>query len=546
MQGNFLMKKLATFASDFRLGTLLSCSAAVLLTACGGSTDLGANPAQTAAAVESTVNASATVTDASNVADARADASATANPNEFVVKGYEGDPLAGAGSANGAAASAAAQEGQPRLLASVTSVGTGAASATTSAAASAQVTQMYQSLLGRAPDAAGLAYWSQAIANGMPASQVEASIRGSAEYASLHPASTGGVTTPATAYNYYVSPTGSDTAAGTKAAPFKTLARAAKAATKAGTTVWVAPGTYAGGIKTTANGTAAARIYWVSTTKWGAKVVPPSSSTTDSAWDNRGNYTSIVGFDIDGTNGGSGKAWTHGIYTGGSYGLIADNHIHHLATKVACTSAGGSAIGVDSYYHGVMTDVVSNVVNDIGPAGCTYVQGIYFSTSGSIKNNLVYRVGAVAIHLWHDATNVIITNNTAAASNFGMVIGGGDFYYTSAGANNVYVANNIVYDNKYGISEQGTTGKANQYRNNLVYKNTSYNFSLRNGLKDTGTVASDPLFAGYSRTAAAPNFHLSSSSPAIARGIATNAYPTDLDGKARNAATGYDIGAYQH
>ncbi len=361
------------------------------------------------------------------------------------------------------------------------------------------------------------------------------------------PADTGAaLTTPATTYNYYVSPNGKDTAAGTKAAPFKTLAQAAKVATKAGTTVWVAPGTYAGGIKTTANGTAAARIYWVSTTKWGAKIVPPSSSSNNNAWDNRGNYVSIVGFDIDGSTSGSGTKWTHGIYTGGSYGMIADNHIHHLARSVACTSAGGSAIGVDSYYHGVKTDVVGNVVNDIGPAGCTYVQGIYFSTSGTIKNNLVYRVGAVAIHLWHDATNVIITNNTAAASNFGMVIGGGDFYYTSAGANNVFVANNIVYDNKYGISEQGTTGKANQYKNNLVFKNTSYNFSLRNGLKDSGTVSSDPLFAGYARTAASPNFHLSSSSPAIGRGIATNAYPTDLDGKARNASTGYDIGAYQH
>ena len=34
-------------------------------------------------------------------------------------------------------------------------------------------------------------------------------------------------TTPATTYNYYVSPTGSDSAAGTKYAPFRTLARAA-------------------------------------------------------------------------------------------------------------------------------------------------------------------------------------------------------------------------------------------------------------------------------------------------------------------------------
>ena len=255
---------------------------------------------------------------------------------------------------------------------------------------------------------------------------------------------------------------------------------------------------------------------------------------------------SIIGFDVDGTNSGSGTKWTHGIYTGGSYGLIADNHIHNIAKSVTCTSSGGSAIGVDSYYHGVMTDVVSNVVNDIGPAGCTYVQGIYFSTSGSIKNNLVYRVGAVAIHLWHDANNGVITNNTATSSTFGMVIGGGDFYYTTAGANNVFVANNIVYDNVYGISEQGTTGTNNVYKNNLVYKNSTYNIKLQHGLVATATVSSDPLLVAYSRTATTPDFHLTSSSPAIGRGIATNAYPTDLDGKPRNSTTGYDIGAYQH
>jgi parallel beta-helix repeat protein len=194
----------------------------------------------------------------------------------------------------------------------------------------------------------------------------------------------------------------------------------------------------------------------------------------------------------------------------------------------------------------VKSDIVSNVVNDIGPAGCTYVQGIYVSTSGTIKNNLVYRVAAVGIHLWHDANNVKIINNTVTSSNFGMVIGGGDFYYTTAGANYVYVYDNIVFDNKYGISEQGTTGKYNSYKNNLVYQNSTYNISLKNGLVATGTVSSNPLFVAYSRTATTPDFHLTSSSPAIARGIATYVYPVDLDGKPRNSTTGYDIGAYQH
>ena len=350
-------------------------------------------------------------------------------------------------------------------------------------------------------------------------------------------------TIPTTPNNFYVSPTGSDTAAGTKAAPFKTLARAAKAATKAGTTVFVAPGTYAGGFKTSANGTAANRIYWVSTTKWGARIVPPASSTNNSAWDNRGHYVSIIGFDVDGSKLGSGTKWVHGIYTGGSYNVIEGNRVHHMATTIPCNSAGGSAIGVDSYYKGVKGDVIGNVVHDIGPAGCTYVQGIYHSTSGTIKNNIVYRIGSAAIHLWHDATDIQIVNNTVSSSVFGIIVGGGDFYFTKAGANNVHVHNNIVYDNKYGISEQGTTGKGNTYKNNLVTKNTTYNFQLRNSLTHTGTISSEPLFAAYSRTAATPDYKLTASSPAVGRGLATYAPKNDIDGKARGSSI--DLGAYQ-
>ena len=483
------MKKLVTFASDLRLNALLCCSATVLLTACGGGlTDTGNGQQAQTAAMTTNVDESAAngAAETPNTVDATTAQATEAASGNFELVGYDANPLAasttGATAQDSATAPATTADGAPHLLATVTSVNT------TSSMTS----------------------------------------------------------TPTTSYNYYVSPTGSDSAAGTKAAPFKTLARAAKAATRAGTTVWVAPGTYAGGIKTTVSGTSSARIYWVSTTKWGAKIVPPASSSNNNAWDNRGNYVSIIGFNIDGTNSGSGTKWTHGIYTGGSYTMIADNHIHHIAKTVSCTSAGGSAIGVDSYYYGVMGDVVSNVVNDIGPSGCSYVQGIYVSTSGTIKNNLVYRVSGAAIHLWHDATNVIITNNTATTSSFGLVVGGGDFYHSTAGANNVFVANNIVYDNQYGISEQGKTGTSNQYKNNLVYKNTTYNISLRNGLVATATVSSDPLLKAYSRTTTTPDFHLSTSSPAIGRGIATNAYPTDLDGKPRNSTTGYDIGAYQH
>ncbi|SHG98676.1 choice-of-anchor Q domain-containing protein [Massilia sp. CF038] len=338
----------------------------------------------------------------------------------------------------------------------------------------------------------------------------------------------------------YVSPNGNDSSAGSASAPFKTLARAARSAV-AGTTVYVAPGTYAGNLKTTANGTASARIRWVSTTTWGARIVPVSGSTIKVAWDNRGNYVDIIGFQIDGNN----SKWTSGIYNGGSYDLIKSNWVHHIAKGVSCTSAGGSAIGVDSYYHGVRSDVIGNLVNDIGPAGCRYVQGIYISTSGTVKNNVVYRVAEGGIHLWHDANNVIITNNTVVASHTGIIVGGGDFYHTAGPADYIQVRSNIVYDNAMGISEQGRTGTHNVYSNNLVARNSTYNWQLKNGLTHSATVSSEPLFVGYTRTGT-PDLRLTVSSPAIGRGSPIQAESSDFLGRPRNTSTGFDIGAYQH
>ncbi|MGZ8288842.1 MAG: DUF1565 domain-containing protein [Telluria sp.] len=349
---------------------------------------------------------------------------------------------------------------------------------------------------------------------------------------------------PDTPYKLYVAPAGSDNHPGTEAAPFRTIGRAARAA-QPGTTVLVAPGRYEGGFQTRASGTPSARIHYVSTEKWGASIVPPARSTSKMAWDNRGSYTDVIGFQVDGGAEQGGAQWRYGIYNGGSYSVIRDNWIHHVAQDVPCTSEGGSAIGADSYYRGVQSEVIGNLVHDIGPAGCHYIQGIYISTSGAVRNNVVYRVAQAAIHLWHDARDVIVSNNTVAASGTGIIVGGGDYYFTAAGADNVHVHNNIVFDNTYGISERGKTGKGNTYRNNLVYQN-KYNWTLKNGLVHHATVDAPPRFAGYAREGT-PDFRLDSGSPAIGKANGSPwVLPYDFDGKGRNAATGYDIGAYQH
>ena len=344
-------------------------------------------------------------------------------------------------------------------------------------------------------------------------------------------------------YNYYVATTGDDTNPGTSALPFQTILRASKVSLP-GTTVHVAPGVYTGGFKTTMSGIDGQRISYISSVPWAAKLVPPMSSESKSGWDNRGSYVDIVGFEIDGSASRNGLKWTHGIYNGGSHAVIKNNLVHHIAVDTPCTGADGAGIGVDSYFSGVRNDVIGNTVHHIGAPDCRFVQGINLSTSGSARNNVVHNIGGAAIQLWHDANNVTVTNNTVAASMTGILVGAGDFHHTKGPNDYTYVHNNIVYDNKVGISEQGQTGTHNTYRNNLVFQNSSADWQLRNGLTHTGTVAQAPQFVRYARKGSI-DFRLRSDSPAIGKGSEEHALLTDVAGKPRSKTTGIDIGAYQ-
>jgi hypothetical protein len=344
--------------------------------------------------------------------------------------------------------------------------------------------------------------------------------------------------------NLYVSPNGSDSNPGTEEEPFRTILRAAQIVTP-GTTVHVAPGIYTGGFRTAVNGSEEARIVYESTVKWGAKIVPPLNSSSSTAWENRGNFVDIIGFEVDGGQYQGGTKWLSGLYSGGSYVSIRSNQVHHIANDVPCESLGGAGIVVDGYYRGIKSEVTGNSVHDIGPDACRFIHGIYVSTSASVKNNVVYRVSGAGIHLWHDARDVLVKGNTVTASDIGIVVGGGDFYHTQGPDDHTFVFNNIVYDNRNGIMEQGSTGKNNAYRNNLVYQNSNGDWRLSEGMTHTGTINAPPGFMSYDRKGT-PDFHLGARSPAVGKGLRSmgDSSEQDFDGKPRGATV--DIGAVQH
>lgn len=355
-------------------------------------------------------------------------------------------------------------------------------------------------------------------------------------------ASTATAAAPAS-YHFYVASNGSDANPGTAARPFETIVRASRVALP-GTTVHVAPGTYAGGFRTTMNGSPGRRISYISTVRGGARLVPPRGSLTKMAWENRGHHVDIVGFQVDGRHSHGGVRWTYGIYSAGSDSQIRNNHVHHVGQDVPCTSAGAAGISVDSYYKGHLSTVTGNTVHDIGPTDCRFVQGINMSTTGTVSNNVLYAIGGAAIQMWHDATSVVVSHNTIARSMTGILVGGGDPYYIKGPNDFTKVHNNIVFDNKYGISEQGSTGPNNSYRNNLVYLNAAADWQLNNGLRHIGTVAQAPQFVRYGK-GGLPDFRLRAGSPGVRQGASEHATAADIAGKPRARDGAIDIGAFQ-
>jgi hypothetical protein len=344
-------------------------------------------------------------------------------------------------------------------------------------------------------------------------------------------------------YHYFVASNGSDANPGTEAQPFETIVRASRVALP-GTTVHVAAGIYTGGFRTSMNGSAERRIAYVSTTRGGARLVPPRSSLTRMAWENRGDFVDIVGFQVDGRNEHGGVRWTYGIYSAGTDSQIRNNHVHHIGQDLPCSSAGAAGISIDSYYKGKLGTVSGNLVHDIGPADCRFAQGINMSTTGSVTNNVLFAIGGAAIQMWHDATGVVVSHNTIARSMTGILVGGGDPYYLKGPNDFTRVHNNIVYDNQYGISEHGATGPHNSYRNNLVYLNAAADWRLNKGIKHVGTVAQAPQFMRYGK-GAAPDLRLRAGSPGVGQGSSENAMAADIGGKPRATDAAIDIGAYQ-
>jgi copper-binding protein NosD len=325
----------------------------------------------------------------------------------------------------------------------------------------------------------------------------------------------------------YVSPSGSDDAAGTEASPWRTLSKAISAAVP-GDTVVLREGTYgAPGTRTNIekSGTEGAPITFTGfpgearpTVKGYVRVV--------------GSHLRFSGITFDGPTGQVGARTDSN--PGGEDVVVAIMYGSDVELSGSEVRNGHWHAGI--YVYATDVRLVGNWVHDNGDRSqssqANLDHGIYWEKgSGLVADNVVEHNYAYGVHLHPDAGPITVTGNTIVGNGRGGVL------VTENSANNRIVGN-VVADNAwYGIRAWSLTGSGNVAENNVLWHN-SEDFS-GDGFTLRSNVVADPRFVG------AGDYHLQGSSPAIDRGLSGVGPAFDFEGVSRSRGAAPDAGAYE-
>ena len=274
------------------------------------------------------------------------------------------------------------------------------------------------------------------------------------------------------------------------------------------------------------------------------------------AYDNGkwGIFTGFVNDLLIENNETSGSAIEHGIYVSNSgdrptvrNNLVWGNRGNGIHMNSDLSS------GLD----GIITDAVisGNVIHDNGLGGGSGINmdGVQNSR---VENNLLYNNHATGIALFRidgaeGAKNNQVLNNTVLTSSAGrwaLTIAGGSTGNT--------VMNNVFY------SEHSFRGAMDISPDSMVGLQSDYNAVEDRFTEDGGDSNIVDLAAWQTQTGqethsqaiipselfanlATDDYHLKAGSPAIDTGTSTLAPLVDLEGAARPAGAGFDIGAYE-
>jgi parallel beta-helix repeat protein len=269
------------------------------------------------------------------------------------------------------------------------------------------------------------------------------------------------------AAQYFVSMSGNDSAAGTLAAPWRTLQRAANVVNP-GDVVTVRPGKYAG-FNLTRDGTAAAPIKFFA--EPGVLINQPNPVRTDQGINlENASHVIIDGFSVTGMQ----KAGVRSV------GVDGDTFASFVTIRNVHSYNNG--------YWGILTGFVNDLLieNNV-TSGSAVEHGIYVSNSGDrpiIRDNIVFDNRGNGIHMNGDAnlggdgliSNAVVSGNLIynnAKLNAQGVPGGGSGINMD-GVQNSRIENNLLYFNHAsGISLYSIDGAAGS-SGNVVVNNTVY------------------------------------------------------------------------
>lgn len=384
----------------------------------------------------------------------------------------------------------------------------------------------------------------------------------------------------------HVAVTGSDTAAGSDAAPFKTIQRAVTAA-NAGDTVVVHPGTYVG-FQVGKRGTASAPITFKADP--GVTIDGAATADRDAIHIENASYIVVDGFTVSHATRSGLSAITSDHITvrnshmdgNGNWGVFAafcdeliveDNELSRSTNQhgvYASNSAdhpiirrnkiwgngmcgvhmnGDISMGGD----GVISNAVveDNVIYDNGHLGGSGINGDGVQNA-TIRNNVLDANHASGVSLYQidggapSTGNLVINNTIRMASDARSAINIQD------GSTGNTIRNNILLDpvaSKGAIDIcsaclSGTVSDHNALVGRFIVNGSQITLAAwrtQTGNDLTSFTATDAdLFAS------ATDLSLKSGSLAIDKGTATSAPTDDVDGTTRPQGAGIDIGAYEH
>jgi len=394
---------------------------------------------------------------------------------------------------------------------------------------------------------------------------------------------------------YWVSPSGSDSNNGSATSPYATLQHSMMSL-QPGDTLDVEPGTYAGFIvgwdSTPANsgdpygtidGTAGQPITIQSdpSAAPGSVIINSRNGETPCGIDLEPgcDYITIKGLTV---TDGNGSISDYGIKVAQSnYVNILNNTVYGVGKTGIFTSfaSDGSIQNNLSYNngeHGIYASnspsnvqILNNICHDNSNGGIQVNADASQGGPGTaqnltIANNVIYNNGTTgggALNFDGLQNSQVYNNLLYNNHNNGLVLYDGD---ASAGSVDNVIANNTI------VQAAGAAYALNNNTNS--YGNVFYNNVILGTMYvDSGSIpaawSNNILLSGYTTgggnaytfpagiestasalfaNAGANNYQLSSTSPAVGAGTATDAPGTDILGNPRPSSNGYDIGAYEY